>query len=120
MASASVGYALRVFWPDVHNLQTPRQLLTGPFLRPELLIRPVRPLSLRIGPELHWIATLDPQLRAALGARQLLAIGGQVSASLSLTQAYVLELVFRESHVVFTPDFSDIERYLTIVLTRVF
>jgi hypothetical protein len=115
-----IGYALRVFWPDVHNLQTPRQFLTGPFVRPELLIRPVRALRLRIGPELHWIATRDPQLRAALGDRQLVAVGGQVSASLTLSEAYLIELVFRESHVVLAPELSDMERYLTLVLTRVF
>jgi hypothetical protein len=115
-----LGYAMRVFWPDVHNLQTPRQLLTGPFLRPELLIRPLRLLSLRIGPELHWMATLDPSLRAAIGVHQLVAIGAQVSASLSLSEAYLVELVFRESHVVLAPNFSDVERYLSLVLTRVF
>lgn len=117
--AAGAGYAMRVFWPDVHNLQTPRQFITGPYLRPELWLTGLGPFSLRIGPELFWILTLDPALRAAIGDQPGLAIGGQVSLIADLGEAYALELMYRESHVLMQ-ELTDMERFLTAVVTRKF
>lgn len=117
---ASLGYAMRVFWPDVHNLQTPRQFITGPLLRPELSLTGLGPFSIRLGPELFWVLTLDHTLRSAVGDRQGLALGGQVSIVADLGEDYALELMYRESHVLLIPEFHDIERFLTSVVTRKF
>jgi hypothetical protein len=115
-----LGYAMRVFWPDVHNQQTPRQLLTGPFLRPELWLTGLGPLSLRLGPELLGVLTMDHALRSAVGNARGMALGGQLSVLAELGESYRVELMYRESHVLLVRDFSDMERFVTAVLTRKF
>jgi hypothetical protein len=118
--AVGAGYAMRVLWPDVHNLQTPRQVLTGPFLRPELWLTGLGPLSLRFGPELQAVLTMDHALRAAVSSARGLAVGGQLSALVELGEQYRLELMYRESRVLLVQDFSDTERFVTAVLTRKF
>jgi hypothetical protein len=117
---AGLGYALRVFWPDVHNLQTPRQVISGPFLRPELQVSKLGPLSLRVGPELLWILTTDQALKNAVDTRQALAIGGQVSVVADLGDSWALEAMYRESHVLLVAGLEDMERYLSLTVTRKF
>ena len=118
--AVGVGYAMRVFWPDVHNLPTPRQFITGPYVRPELLLSGLGPFSLRVGPELFWVLTIDPALRAAIGSKQGVAIGGQASIGADLGDQYALELMYRESHVLISPELTDMERFFTAVVTRKF
>ena len=115
-----LGYAMRVFWPDVHNLQTPRQFITGPYLRPELQVRDIGPFSLHIGPEVFWVVTLDPALRAAIGGKRGLALGVQASIIGDISEQYAIEMMYRESHVLITPELTDVERFLTAVVTRKF
>ena len=114
------GYSMRVFWPDVHNLQTPRQFITGPFLRPELLLSGLGPISLRLGPELFYILTRDASLRAAIGDQPMIALGGQLSIIADVSESFALELMYRESHVLLAPRFRDVERFATALLTRRF
>jgi hypothetical protein len=95
-------------------------VLTGPFVRPELVLTALGPLSLRIGPELFWILTLDPALGRLIGARQGVALGGQASLAVALGVDYALELMYRESHAILVVDFADVERFLTMTLTRRF
>lgn len=117
---AGAGYAMRVFWPDVHNLQTPRQFITGPYLRPELWLTGIGPFSLRIGPELFYMLTMDPSLRAAIGGARGLAVGAQASIIADLGEHYALELMYRESRMLLVQDLTDVERFITAVLTRKF
>jgi hypothetical protein len=113
----NVGYCFRVFWTDVHNLATPRQLLTGPYLRPEFELPFLGRFLLRVGPELVWILTMDQELRRSGEATPGIALGLQAQLSVQLTSAYGLELLYRGSHAVAFRDLTDIERFLTLSFT---
>lgn len=113
----NVGYCLRIFWTDVHNLATPRQMLTGPYVRPEFELPFLERFLLRVGPELFWILTMDQKLRRTGEQTPGIALGFQAQLSVQLTTHYGLELLYRESHAVGFENLTDIERFLTLSFT---
>jgi hypothetical protein len=122
--SFPIGAEIRTFWPDVHDLMTPGYSLLGPHLRAELIAPLAHQLVLRLGPELQWIVAIDRSLRADGVANQAWAVGGEGSLRLELGATFALDLSYRESHAFASstplglsrPDFSDVERFVTLRL----
>ena len=113
-----VGFTLRTFWPEVHEMMTPSYSLTGPHLRVELIIPIGDALALRLGPEAQWIVSIDEDVRLQGIAAQGLALGGEAVLSLELGSSFAIELTYRDSHAfaastVSGPTFEDVERFAT-------
>jgi hypothetical protein len=69
----NVGYCLRIFWTDVHNLATPRQVLTGPYVRSEFELPFLERFLLRVGPwaeRYSWPGLNLPRVCAVPDARR--------------------------------------------------
>jgi hypothetical protein len=119
-----IGASVRTFWPDAHGFMTPGYSLIAPQVRLELVAVLAGPLSVRLGPEVQWIIAIDEMIRSQGVDRQGLALGGELTLSLELSQVWAVALHFRESHafVSSTRDvsFEDVERYLTARLTGMF
>jgi hypothetical protein len=113
------GWTLRVFWPDVHHVEVMRQVLSGPYVRPELIVPIVSALWFGIGPELDWIVTINQALRDTGVDNQGVALGGQAYLRLHLGD-YRIAVSYRESHVFLGADFEDVERYGILELSRSF
>jgi hypothetical protein len=114
-----VGFGLRSFWPDVHEMMTPGYTLLGPQLRAELVLPLGDVLALRVGPELQVIIAIDESIRAEGVERSGLAYGGEAVLQLRLGRVFAVELTYRESHAVVASfwtgrdDFEDVERFAT-------
>jgi hypothetical protein len=115
-----VGGQLRGFVPDVHNLQTPRYIIVGPYARAELEFHLTDGLSLRVGPELQWIVHFSKQLTNNGVKMMGIAVGGEASLHLALGTVFGLDLSFRQStamaNVNYGSTFRDVERFLTLRL----
>jgi len=114
-----VGFGLRSFWPEVHEMMTPGYTLLGPQLRAELVLPLGDVLALRVGPELQVIIAIDESIRAEGVDRSGLAYGGEAVLRLRLGPVFALELTYRQSHAVVATfwtgraDFEDVERFAT-------
>ena len=109
------GYGLRAF-ASVVELGIPRYTLHGPLLRFELEL-PIAEglLTLRIAPEVQLIVSVSRDLRGlSLIQDAGLAIGGEASARVRVTDWAALQLAYRESHAssdtAFSDSFKDVER----------
>jgi hypothetical protein len=115
-----IGMELRTFWPDVHNLMTPRYIFFGPHVRAELQLNFTEALSLRIAPELQWIVYFSKELTNNGVKSMGLAVGGEVSLRLALGAVFGLDLSYRQSNAMansaYGQTFRDLERYLTLRL----
>lgn len=114
-----VGFTLRRFQTVVRDVPTPSYSLAGPHLRVEL-VAPLKPwLTLRVGPELHWIAFLGHDLREGGTDSQGIALGGEAALRLTLGAGISLEVGYRESrafagHAGSGASFEDVERFATL------
>jgi hypothetical protein len=115
-----IGASVRGFWPEVHNLLTPRYVMLGPFVRPELQLSLTDSLTLRIGPEFEWILLFSKHLTNNGVKRQGIALGGEAGLRLALGSIFALDLSYRQStamaDVNYGPTFRDVERFLTLRL----
>ena len=73
-------------------------------------------LTVRIGPEVHWIVSLDQSVQLDGASAQGIAAGGEVTMEIPLGRKLALELSYREAHA-FVPgrvgarDLVDVERF---------
>jgi hypothetical protein len=115
-----IGMELRTFWPDVHNLMTPRYIFFGPHARAELQLNFTEALSLRVAPELQWIVYFSKELTNNGVKPMGIAVGGEVSLRLALGAVFALDLSYRQSNAMansaYGQTFRDLERYLTLRL----
>jgi hypothetical protein len=115
-----IGMELRTFWPDVHNLMTPRYLFFGPHVRAELQLSFTEALSLRVAPELQWIVYFSKELTNDGVKSMGIALGGEISLQLALGKVFALDLSYRQSNAMansaYGQTFRDLERFLTLRL----
>lgn len=116
-----IGFTLRSFQADVRDLPTPSYSLAGPHLRVELVAAFASWLTLRVGPELHWILFLGRQLRDGGTDSQGFALGGEAALRVEVGAGIALEIGYRESHafagnVGEGASFEDVERFATVRL----
>ena len=116
--SVPIGGVIRTFFPDVHNLMTPRYSLIGVLARIEANLPLASLLSLQLGPEVQvTLATDDSLVREGVSS-QGVAFGGRAGLVLALGEIWSLGLHYRESHALASStgrtSFSDVERYITL------
>lgn len=110
-----VGFALRSFFPEVHYYSVETHKLGSLFVRPELIVPLGDLISLRAGPELHWLLLTEAKLEreGATGAGYALGYQGAIQASVGTT--FSVALAYHELHSVLpaAARFEDTERFLT-------
>lgn len=115
-----VGFALRMFWPEVRET-VPGWYLAGPYARVEVLAPLWDWLDLRFGPELYWVAGVHPALKADGVANMGVGAGMEASLVFRLGAGWALDLSYREAHAFVSgeggaEDFRDTERFATLRL----
>ena len=78
-------------------------------------------LSLRLGPEAHWIIVVDDWLQGQGVKDSGFAVGGQAVLSARFVESFALELSYRQSKASISgkgtaADFEDMERFATLRL----
>ncbi|HKP63114.1 MAG TPA: hypothetical protein VJV78_40535, partial [Polyangiales bacterium] len=118
--SIPVGMTLRNFWPAVHQLQTPRYTLFGPFVRVELDFPLGSIARLRFGPEAQMFFVAGTDLTEYGIGSPGFAIGAEASLDFRLTERFLVELRYRQSNALASSEgstsFLDVERFLTACL----
>ena len=113
---APVGFVVRSFFPEVHQYRVDPHNLGSVFLRPELIVPLGELITLRAGPEAHWILLNEPSLEreGATGSGYALGIQGSVQAAVGDT--FSVALAYRELHSLIPAAgrFEDTERFLTV------
>jgi hypothetical protein len=114
--SLPIGVTLRTFWPEVHNLATPRYIIVGPHLRAELHLMLTESLSLHVAPEFQWIVHFGSQLTDNGVAGHGVALGGEVGLRMALGSVFAIDITYRQSNAMANgthgPTFLDVERFL--------
>jgi hypothetical protein len=115
---AAVGYAIRNFRPEAHDVVTPGYSLAGPHLRVELQFSPWEGLiRLRLGPEVQGILHVGQELVDRGMASRGLGLGGEAAFELALGSYWSLQMTYRETHAWLdssqTQRFEDAARYIT-------
>jgi hypothetical protein len=112
---APLGVLLRSFFPEVHQYTVRAHNLGSVFVRPELIVPVGELITLRVGPEAHWLLLIEPSLEreGASGSGYALGLHGVVQAAVGET--YSVALAYRELHSVIpaAARFEDTERFLT-------
>jgi hypothetical protein len=110
-----VGFTMRSFFPEVHYYSVEAHNLGSLFVRPELIVPLGDLISLRGGPQLHWLMLTEPALEreGATGSGYALGYQGAVQASVGST--FSVALAYHELHSVLpaAARFEDTERFLT-------
>jgi hypothetical protein len=113
-----IGLSMRTLWPEAHMLQTPGYSLIGPHARLELVLQAGERVSLRVAPEAQWITMIDEALRATGVNSQGVALGGEATLNVTLSDHWQAGVSYRESHALISSasgaTFKDTERYLTL------
>jgi hypothetical protein len=117
-----VGFTVRALWPDEHERGIAGYTLLGPSLRAELELPVFSLLTLRAGPELHFIVGLDEPVRGHGLERMGLALGFEAKARLALLDRLALELSYRQSRARVGSEAGvaplyDFERFVTLALS---
>jgi hypothetical protein len=110
-----VGFALRSFFPEVHYYSVETHKLGSLFVRPELIVPLGDLISLRGGPELHWLMLTEAKLEreGATGSGYALGYQGAVQASVGSTFSVALAYHELRSVLPAAARFEDTERFLT-------
>ena len=117
-----IGASVRSLQAEHRDLPLPSYSLFGPHMRFEARA-PIGPyFTLRIGPELQWIAVVGNRLRDEGTAGSGVGLGFELGVSINFTRYFGLELTFREAHAFVSgkagrADFEDIERFATLQLS---
>lgn len=114
-----VGFTLRSFLAEERDLPTPSYSLAGPHLRVELIAPFARWVTLRAGPEVHWIVFLGRELRDGGTEAMGVALGGEAALRFALGAGIALEVGYRQSHAIAGSSgdgasFEDVERFATL------
>jgi hypothetical protein len=119
--SLPIGVMLRTFWPEVHNLATPRYIMAGPHLRAELRLMLTENLSMRLAPEFQWIMYFGSQLTDNGVGPHGVALGGEAGLRMALGPVFAIDITYRQSNAMANgthgPTFLDVERFLTARLS---
>jgi hypothetical protein len=110
-----VGYDLRAFASTI-ELRVPRYTLHGPVARLELEVPIGGVVVLHVAPELQMIASISHDLRSAGSVNNGgVALGGEASMRIVVTDWAAVQLAYRESHASantgFGTAFKDVERF---------
>lgn len=111
-----VGAVLRSFFPEEHQYSVQAYNLGSAFVRPELIVPLGALITLRGGPEAHWIAVVEPSLEREGAAGPGYALGVQASLAAAVGETFSVALAFRELRSVIptAARFEDTERFLTV------
>jgi hypothetical protein len=112
-----IGFAMRSFWPRLHQFPVRDYVLGGPQLRAELRLRLGGHLRMQVGPELQWLLLSNPSL-LAMGISHWagFAVGAEAVLEASLDGPFRIAIAYRESRA-YVPSatfrLEDTERYLS-------
>jgi hypothetical protein len=94
----SLGWCFSELRPESHVF-TPAYVLSGPFLRAELLLPlGTERLRLRLGPEAQWIVQVGGELRERGMASSGLGAGGSAAIQLVIGGGWIVDATYRELH----------------------
>ena len=94
----SLGWGFSELRPESHVF-TPAYVLSGPFLRAELLLPlGTERLRLRLGPEGQWIVQVGGELRHRGMAASGLGAGGSAAIQLVISRGWIVDVTYRELH----------------------
>jgi hypothetical protein len=110
-----LGFAFRSVSPEAHQYRVLAHAFGGPLVRAELTVPLTELIRLRGGPELEWIAMIDPSLRRENVCCAGVAWGGQAAVEARVGEVFSVALAYRESHAAIPviARFEEIERLVT-------
>jgi hypothetical protein len=112
-----IGVVFRSLVPEVHQYDVADYDLGGLMLRGELWLELSPDVTVRVGPELQWLALVDSSLRDQGACCQGAALGGQAALQLAAGEHLRVALSYRESRA-FVPAgswrFRDVERFVLV------
>ena len=113
--SVPIGFAWRSFFPEVHYYTVKTHNLGSLFVRPELIVALGEQITLRGGPELHWLLLTEPSLEREGASGSGYALGFQAAVQASVGSTFSVSLAYHELHSVIpaAARFEDTERFLT-------
>lgn len=113
--SVPIGFAMRSFFPEVHYYSVETHNLGSLFVRPELIVPVGDQITLRGGPELHWLIIKEPSLAREGATGSGSALGFQAAIQASVGPTFSVALAYHELHSVIpaAARFEDTERFLT-------
>ena len=108
------GWSFRLFTSDA-SVTLPDYGLSGPLLKGGVWF-PFKgdKLRLLVGPEIHWLALVDGDLKRGGVSSMGVALGGEGKLQWQIIRVLGLELLYRESHAILGADRGkarDVERY---------
>jgi hypothetical protein len=117
----ALGYGTRNLRPEVHHLLTPSYSLAGPLAHLGIRIPFGDSVALRLVPEAQLVLVVGEQLAERGVKSSGISIGGDIALEISLSEAFALELGFREAHALLSStqdggSTSDVERFITMRL----
>ena len=112
---APVGFAMRSFFAEVHYYSVETHNLGSLFVRPELIVPLGELITLRGGPELHWLVLVEPSLEREGARGSGYGIGMQAAVQASVGPTFSVALAYHQLHSVIpaAARFEDTERFLT-------
>jgi hypothetical protein len=110
-----LGAALRWFMPETHQYPLEPYTLGSLWVRVEAIVALTDVVTLRIGPEAHWILFVNRALEREGACCSGGAIGGQASLQARLGEVFSLAVDYRESRslIPVAARFSAVERVVT-------
>lgn len=112
---APVGFALRSLFPEQQFYSTKPYNLGSLFVRPELIVPLGELITLRGGPELHWLVSIEPSLERQGACCSGYGIGMQAAVQASVGPTFSVALAYHQLQSVIpsAARFEDTERFLT-------
>jgi hypothetical protein len=112
---APIGFALRSLFPEQQYYSAKAHNLGSLFLRPELIVPLGELITLRGGPELHWLVLIEPSLQREGACCSGYGIGMQAAVQASVGPTFSVALAYHQLHSVIpaAARFEDTERFLT-------
>lgn len=113
---APIGFALRSLFPEQQYYSARAYNLGSVFVRPELIVPLGELITLRGGPELHWLMLIEPSLEREGASGSGYGIGLQAAVQASVGPTFSVALAYHQLQSVIpaAARFEDTERFLTV------
>jgi hypothetical protein len=113
--AAPIGFALRSLFPEQQYYSPKPHNLGSLFVRPELIVPLGELITLRGGPQLHWLVLTEPSLQREGATGSGYGIGMQAAVQANVGSTFSVALAYHQLHSVIpaAARFEDTERFLT-------